>query len=515
MKITRFEILKSEQRPLMNGVELFFEDSSDNTINANCFIGVNGSGKSQFLESIAEALLYLDKIFRKINRENITKAPLMFELEYSIMKNDELINVGFYQKNETRKDLEIILSNPKGQQINFVEDNLEDFLPEKIVGYTSGENETLSMPFYSYFDVYAEHTAQRAFKEKDEEDYEPRFYFMDYSTNLGIIIGNLVFEEGNDIKQIKSELKIDSLKSFQITIQTYHPAARKKSVNKIRGITLTDELEDWKQMLINSATCVNYNSENKCYTLDFYMNEATKKALSHYFESSKNLYTALYKFELLNNLMVDRETRTSIKKKRKERKLTTKMPTVPDKDKVLHYSELKLKLENGQIIDYLNFSDGEHQYFNIFGTLLMMDQDNTLFLLDEPETHFNPKWRRYFISTMKKILENRNQDVFVTSHSPFIVSDTPSENVYIFQRIDKDSITVFHPGQETYGASFNNILKMAFDLDETISDESLNKIKELLKEDNPEILKDGINKLGDSPFLLSLYSRLNTLQKNK
>jgi len=494
MKINRFKILKSEQRPLMNGVELSFEDASDNTINANCFIGVNGSGKSQFLESIAEVFLYLDKIFRKINRENITRAPLMFELEYSIIKNDELINVGFYQQTEKRKDLETILSDAKGQLINFVEDKFEDFLPEKIVGYTSGENETLSMPFYSYFDVYATHTAQRALKRKDEADYEPRFYFMDYNTNLGIIISNLIFETGDEIKLIKRELKLESLKSFQITIQTNQSAAPKIKIDGKTGVFLTDELKVWKQQLIDCATCINYDSKIECYTLDYYLNDATRKALSHFFKTSQNLYTALYKFELLNNLIVDKKTREGIEKKRSQRKLTTKMPTVPDKDKVLHYSELKLKLENGQIIDYLNLSDGEHQYFNIFGTLLMMDQKNTLFLLDEPETHFNPKWRRFFVSTMKMILEERKQDVFVTSHSPFIVS---------------------HPGQETYGASFNNILKMAFDLEETISEGALNKINELLIENNPEILKEEIEKLGDSPLLMSLYRRMNTLLKDQ
>lgn len=514
MKITRFKILKSEQRPLMNGVELSFEDSSDN-INANCLIGVNGSGKSQFLESIAEAFLYLDKIFRKINRENVSKAPLTFELEYSLVKNGKQINIGFSQITDKRKDLEIIITDKTRQPIDFIEGDLEDFLPEKIVGYTSGENETLSMPFYSYFDVYAKHTGDRAFKEKDEADYDPRFYFMDYNTNLGIIISNLIFEKGNDLTLIKGELKLNSIKSFQITIQTNQAAAPKIKIDGKTGVFLTDELKRWKQQLIDCATCVNYDSKTECYTLDYYLNDATRKALFHFFKTSKNLYTALYKFELLNNLIVDKKTREGIEKKRSQRKLTTKMPTVPDKDKVLHYSELKLKLENGQIIDYLNLSDGEHQYFNIFGTLLMMDQANTLFLLDEPETHFNPKWRRFFISTMKKILENRKQDVFVTSHSPFIVSDIPSENVYIFQRLDKDNIEVFHPGHETYGASFNNILKMAFDLEETISEGSLNKINELLKEDNPEILKNEIDKLGDSPFLLSLYSRLNTLQKNK
>jgi len=514
MKIKRFKIIKSEQRPLLDGLELRFEEYSEINCNKpNCFIGVNGSGKSQYLESIAEAFLYLDKIFRKINNVSLTKAPLIFELEYSIKKDSKLVNVSFYQNSDKRKDLEIYITTHDDKPVEFIEDEISDYLPEKIVGYTSGENETLSMPFYSYFDEYAEHTALRALKKRDEGDYEPRFYFMDYSTNLGIIISNLVFEKEAEISLIKRELKLDSLKSFQIKIQTNQSAAPKIKVNGNTGVFLTNDLSTWKQQLINCATCIDFDSKTECYTLDYYLNDATRKALTDFFKTPHNLYTALYKFELLNNLMVDKKTREGIAKKRSQRKLTTKMPTVPDKDKVLHYSELKLKLENDQIIDYLNFSDGEHQYFNIFGTLLMMDQPNTLFLLDEPETHFNPTWRRYFVSTLKKIIEGKNQDVFITSHSPFIVSDTPSENVFIFKRIDKDKIEVYPPSQETYGASFNNILKMAFDLNETISDESLNKIEILLKENDPNIIKAGIEGLGDSPLLMSLYRRMNTLLK--
>ncbi len=516
MKIKRFKIIKSEQRPLLDGLELRFEDCSEINCNKpNCFIGVNGSGKSQYLESIAEAFLYLDRIFRKINKKDLTKAPLTFELEYSIIKNGKSINVDFHQKSEKRKDLDIYITRQDDSPIEFNEDEISDYLPEKIVGYTSGENETLSMPFYSYFDEYAEHTASRALKKNEESDYEPRFYFMDYSTNLGIIISNLIFEKEAEISIIKKELKLDSLKSFQIKIQTKQSAAPKIKVNGKTGVFLTIDLKNWEQELINCATCVDYDRKTECYTLDYYLNDATQKALTDFFKTPHNLYTALYKFELLNNLIVDKKTRESIERKRLQRKLTTKMPTVPDKDKVLNYSELKLKLENGQIIDYLNMSDGEHQYFNIFGTLLMMDQPNTLFLLDEPETHFNPTWRRYFVSTLKKIISGKSQDVFVTSHSPFIVSDTPSENVYIFKRLDKDKIDVFPPSQETYGSSFNNILKMAFQLDETISNESLGFINDLLKEKDPVILKSKIQQLGDSPLLLSLYSRLNTLQNNQ
>ncbi|MBK6979981.1 MAG: hypothetical protein IPH28_25165 [Cytophagaceae bacterium] len=51
----------------MKGVELFFpKQKDDDFIHSNCFIGINGSGKSQILEIIAEIYLFLDMLFNYI-----------------------------------------------------------------------------------------------------------------------------------------------------------------------------------------------------------------------------------------------------------------------------------------------------------------------------------------------------------------------------------------------------------------------------------------------------------------
>lgn len=511
MKITRIKILKAEHRPLLNGLELFFGEAEKDFVNANCFIGINGSGKSQLLESIAEIFLYLDKLYRHENRVVVANAPLLFELKYSIIIDEKMYQVEFVQHKQKSKSLEIIVVDEEDNELDLQIDDIIYFLPQKIVGYTSGENESISIPFFSYFDEYAEYTGKRAFEKNENEDYEPRFYFMDYSTNLGIILSNLVFNSEDGVSVIKEELLIDSLKSFQIILQTKQSAA--PTVLGKKGMLLTKDLQNWRKKLVSAATCVDYDAKTDRYTLDYYVNDATKVAFKCLFKTAHNLYSALYKYELLNNLIVDRNIRKNIEKKRQQRKLTAKMPTVPDKDKVLHYSELKLKLTNNQIVDYINLSDGEHQYFNVFGTFLMINHPNALFLLDEPETHFNPKWRRHFISTLKEITKERTQDVFITSHSPFIVSDSKSENIFIFNRIEKDKIEVNKPEQETYGASFNNILKMAFGLNNTISNDALKKIEELMLETDLKLLEDGIDELGDSPHLMSLYRRLQTLKK--
>lgn len=513
MKVLHIKIDEIEHRPLMKGLDLYFDEQKVDFINANCFIGVNGSGKSQLLETIAEIFLYVDSFFRKTNRNVVSTAPILFEISYTLTISEELFKVQIGQQVKKNKPPVVIVTNSSGEIIDVLEEHIENFLPQKIIGYTSGENETISNPFHTYYDHYAGYVANKALHGTQGEDYEPRFYFMDYNTNLGIAISNLIFDDVVGLQDITSELKIKRLKSFQVIIQTKQSAAPNvKSHKGETGVILTDELIEWREFLKKCATCYDYSEKDDKYTFDFLNIESTRAALKHYFKTPYQLYTALYKFEILNNLIVDKATRAGIQKQRVQRKLSSKMPEVPDKDKVMRYSELKLELISGQTVDYLSLSDGEHQFFNIFGTIIMVNQPNSLFLLDEPETHFNPKWRRLFISKLKALTEHRKQDLFITSHSPFIVSDSKRESVYIFNRVSKDKIEVVNPAQETFGASFTHILKMAFAMDEVISEEGTNFIEKLLKSTDIKEIEDGIDTIGESAQLLTLYRRLEMLK---
>lgn len=515
MKIKRIKIHNIPHKPLIDGLDISFPDSINyNSLNTNCLIGVNGSGKSQFLESIADLFVYLDSLYRNCNKPKTTSSPFLFDILYFIIHNNKKYTVNIIQEKPNKLPL-FIVKNEIGKEIQLKGKEYDLYLPAKIIGYTSGENETLSIPFLAYYDEYAEYTAGRAIHGYNSTDYEPRFYFMDYSTNLGIVISNLIFEEFEGVEKLKKELNITQIKSFQIIIQTNSPAAPKMPIKGETGVILTEELKQWRDFLISTATCYEFEEKLNRYTLDFYFNKATKDAFTHFFKSAYNLYTALYKLELLNNLMIDKAVRKNIEKDRRNRNLINKMPSVPNKDKVLHYSELKLMLQNGQTVDYLSLSDGEHQYFNIFGSIIMVNHDNSLFLLDEPETHFNPKWRRLFISHLRSLTKDRKQDLYLTSHSPFIVSDCPRDNVYIFKRIENKRIEIKNPSQETFGASFDNILQMAFGMDEVISKEASDKIKELHEETDPNIIEQELTKLGDSPQLLPLYRRIDMLSQNK
>ena len=179
--------------------------------------------------------------------------------------------------------------------------------------------------------------------------------------------------------------------------------------------------------------------------------------------------------------------------------------------------------------------------------------------MDEPDTHFNPMWRAKIIKLLNYVTatkfeerekikldesgqvffgedslpirekylfptEVRNQEIIITTHSPFIISDSETQDVYKFDKIDNQ----FHyenPDIKTYGASAGLLLENIFNRDITISDFS-NEDLRILKEsiNTPQDLqkvKKALSKFGESiekfdtfSFLLSKEEEFKNAENN-
>ena len=54
-------------------------------------------------------------------------------------------------------------------------------------------------------------------------------------------------------------------------------------------------------------------------------------------------------------------------------------------------------------INYKSLSDGEHQFNEVMGTMMFIENKGTLILMDEPDTHLNPKWRARLIELFNEM----------------------------------------------------------------------------------------------------------------
>ena len=105
-------------------------------------------------------------------------------------------------------------------------------------------------------------------------------------------------------------------------------------------------------------------------------------------------------------------------------------------------------------------SEGEKQMILSVGLSLVLDEENILFLLDEPDNSLHPKWQQEFISLFKQGLNEESMAV-ITSHSPILVSNLQNTDIHEMQH-GKDSL-----GRKySYGRDINSILYDYFSLDE-------------------------------------------------
>jgi predicted ATP-binding protein involved in virulence len=158
-------------------------------------------------------------------------------------------------------------------------------------------------------------------------------------------------------------------------------------------------------------------------------------------------------------------------------------------------------------------SAGEESLIAFFSRLYSISQaskaENLLLLIDEGELYFHPEWQRkylYFLIEFYKsnFIDYKNIQMILTTHSPFIISDLPSEYVIFMDRDEKTKLPKIISSKEnniqTFGGNIHSLYSNAFFIgNRTIGEFANKKIKEeivdAMKKKNSEKSKNKILKL--------------------
>ena len=104
--------------------------------------------------------------------------------------------------------------------------------------------------------------------------------------------------------------------------------------------------------------------------------------------------------------------------------------------------EIKLKLTNGVTITSEQLSEGQKQIILIIGLIYLLEESESLILLDEPDTFLHPEWQRQFCKIANEIKDaEKNIHVLLTTHSPLIVQSTKDNNIFLLDE-SQEKITV-------------------------------------------------------------------------
>jgi len=159
---------------------------------------------------------------------------------------------------------------------------------------------------------------------------------------------------------------------------------------------------------------------------------------------------------------------------------------------------IELSKSDGAVIYFDKMSSGERQFLFYMSTILyhvrnldsVVDDVESVhynyvnIVLEEVELYFHPEYQRQFIDKLinylKKSQFNRIKhfNIIVVTHSPFILSDIPQDNV-LFLKDGKNDNEVCD--FKTFGANIHDLLRTSFFLENGLVGEfANNKIEELL-----------------------------------
>lgn len=582
MKLLKLEIgdlTKEKQfRSLHSGFKVEFHSLDNKGIKAMeafspfCFDGLNGSGKSNVLEALAAIFYHLECCVAKFKPKTFEKYfrpdecnPDAFTLEYLIgQHNTKPYALAYFDKITISKKIgeaPIMTrqSFPFSEKEELIPVSLEprfdttfpqsaegkSYLPDILVGYSSGENEILSLPFRKSrlinFDKYKE-DCNKGYKYEEPEN---SLIYIDAQMSQAVLLACLLYEDEETLKPLRKELGIVGLRSFRMNLNAMGLKLSKEGY--ITSVPILDHISEEIEILKKCSTTWHqseillkdeFGGPFFILTFDFFVDANTKKIFKQYFTTSFDLFRFFQVLYELNSNVISESIKEEVYKS-KGFYTDGKLPEGSPDENVFYFLDyLILKEIEGEKkpkpLLLREFSDGEHQFLHTMGICLMLKDRKSILLLDEPETHFNPSWRAKFIKILDDSIKAGNnkeyangsfnvhllKDILLTSHSPFIISDCMPNNVIIFDRNKETEKIQARKASEldfnTYGSSIEIILDELFNYNQSIGDYSNEILKSIdfeairTKEDVTNT-KRLFRHLGDSIEKDIVLSRLNQI----
>ncbi|WP_294280681.1 AAA family ATPase [uncultured Chryseobacterium sp.] len=466
----------------------------DFTINfkkdVSILIGINGSGKSSILEVIAQIFsdCYLDE-----------KSKFGFSIEYEIRLEEILEQTTTSAEFKTEHIKVQISAEKAGQKLKYkvfsenqiLEDyrsieqkysSIEKILPSNIVIYYSGLADIMKKICLPHDEKLSVN-----YRKGNTAIHRPFFYFEPPLFNL-ILMTLLSYEYGDIPEFLSDRVKIAGVQSIQINLKK--PTWGKGKISDWWGAK--GEVKTFLDLLASLGSPLEIKdddlpSESKGNVIiEGWQNESliiTILGQEKLFQIREYFVEERTLFKVLNTLLIDGF------------QPEVKFSFFHNDDKVSTFGTL---------------SEGEQQSIIIRGLMELVNNENTLFLFDEPDTYLHPSWQRKFIENINELAENtayNNSQFLITTHSPQLLSNADPENsdVQILEDGEiikvtpkyygKDISTILYEmmGVERRNKKVSKLLSFLFNVieDEKIEDskKQYNSLVELLGDDDPALVR--------------------------
>ncbi|WP_151831652.1 AAA family ATPase [Acinetobacter ursingii] len=185
---------------------------------------------------------------------------------------------------------------------------------------------------------------------------------------------------------------------------------------------------------------------------------------------------------------------------------------------------IRVKVSSSKVpLTFRELSEGEQQLLTVLGLLKFTGGKDSLFLLDEPDTHLNPSWAVKYLTFLREFVPNpKTSHLLMVTHHPLAIAELDKEQVQVMKRDDKNQISANMPDENPRGMGVNLILRSdMFGLKTTLDDDTNQRLikrnalaaKETLSKD--KIVREyGFPPEDEEQYLARLNSKLEDLGFN-
>jgi len=181
-----------------------------------------------------------------------------------------------------------------------------------------------------------------------------------------------------------------------------------EQTSSLNGETLKDKLKSLQEQREKTSKYGLLKLNEDSFFDEDEISSNDTKVLSLYISDSEK------KLAVFSDLVNKIELFTSILN---ERRFNFKSIEI-DKDKGFVF-----KSKNGSVLQPTELSSGEQHEVVLLFELLFNTTENSLLLIDEPEISLHIVWQKAFLNDIKEIINLKNIDIVIATHSPYIIHD--------------------------------------------------------------------------------------------
>ena len=470
----RLDYLKIHDFKNLVGFSVDFDETCKEPVTV--VLGRNGSGKS----NLNEALVI---IFRDLLKAKSTK-DFGYDLRYTLRNGTVSVRVSNPPKtldgpdktatqSFTSKEGEAIESfaffvREGGEERRLSKEKIADYLPKYVVTYYSGTSTRLQRHFFK---------PQLEFRNELLEGrslpLRPLFYAIPVHSQFALL-AFFMTEDKEAMDFLKEYLWIEGMESALFVLKRPHWAAGRK--NKKDG-----DSRFWGAR----GVVRDFLSEvYECALAPLRWNGEIRESFD-IVERTEFLYLFLRDLEKLRE--VAKRSFQIAKSKSDQEEVTAadffKILESMFMSDLIHETRIRVTVRHAGVLTYRELSEGEQQMLAVVGMLRFLRHEDSLFLLDEPDTHLNPGWGLEYLNILKKHADTgQNSHLLLATHDPLVLSNLRRNQVVILERNSETGhVTSSEPEEDPVGMGVQGILRNMFGLRSAVGTETQNNLDEHAK----------------------------------